>query len=72
MGCAIGNVGIRGVDTGKLQGHLWAKRRIFTVAIVTPEYSGLRVTPNVYTTVGEVDAFADEMERVATKGLPAA
>jgi selenocysteine lyase/cysteine desulfurase len=45
--CAIGNVGIRGVDTGKLQGHLWSKKRIFTVAIVTPEYSGLRVMEQV-------------------------
>ncbi len=42
---------------------------LFTIPIITPEYSGLRVTPNVYTTVDEIDAFADEMERVAVKGL---
>jgi isopenicillin-N epimerase len=70
MGCAIGNVGIRSVDTAKLQSHLWAKKRIYTISIITPEYSGLRVTPNVYTTVDEIDAFADEMEQVAAKGLP--
>jgi hypothetical protein len=29
------------------------------------------VTPNVYTTLGEVDAFAEEMELVIAKGLPA-
>jgi selenocysteine lyase/cysteine desulfurase len=72
MGCAIGNVGIRGVDTAKLQGHLWGKKRIFTVAIVHAEYQGLRITPNVYTTVDEIDAFASEMEQVAAKGLPVA
>jgi isopenicillin-N epimerase len=72
MGCAIGNVGIRGVDTGKLQSHLWAKKRIFTVGIIHAEYQGLRITPNVYTTVEEIDAFAAEMEQVAVKGLPAA
>ncbi|HQZ15378.1 MAG TPA: aminotransferase class V-fold PLP-dependent enzyme [Vicinamibacteria bacterium] len=71
MSCAIGNVGIRDIDTGKLQAHLWAKKRIFTVAIVHAEYQGLRITPNVYTTLEEIDAFADEMERVAAKGLPA-
>ena len=71
MGCAIGNVGIRGVDTAKLQAHLWAKKRIFTVAIVHAEYQGLRITPNVYTTIEEIDTFADEMEQVAAKGLPA-
>ena len=62
-------MGIRGLDTYKLQSHLWAKRRIFTVAIVRDDYQGLRITPNVYTTVEEIDAFADEMERVATQGL---
>ena len=71
MACAIGNVGIRDIDTGKLQAHLWAKKRIFTVAIVHAEFQGLRITPNVYTTVEEIDAFADEMETVAAKGLPA-
>jgi hypothetical protein len=29
------------------------------------------VTPTVYTTLGEVDLFAEEMERVIDKGLPA-
>ncbi len=71
MGCAIGNVGIRSVDTAKLQAHLWGKKRIFTVAIIHAEYQGLRITPNVYTTVDEIDAFAAEMEQVAAKGLPA-
>ena len=71
MSCAIGNVGIRDIDTGKLQAHLWAKKRIFTVAIVHPEFQGLRITPNVYTTLEEIDAFADAMEQVAAKGLPA-
>ncbi len=71
MSCAIANVGIRGVDTGALQAHLWGKKRIFTVAIIHPEFQGLRITPNVYTTVEEIDAFASEMEAVAAKGLPA-
>jgi selenocysteine lyase/cysteine desulfurase len=35
------------------------------VAIVTPgEYQGLRITPNVYTTLEEVDTFGDVMEKV--------
>ena len=72
MGCAIGNVGIRGVDTGKLQAHLWNRKRIFTVSIIHAEYQGLRITPNVYTTVDEIDAFASEMEQVAARGLPVA
>jgi selenocysteine lyase/cysteine desulfurase len=71
MGGAIGNVGIEGVDTARLAAHLWERRRIIVVPILHEEYQGLRVTPNVYTTVQEIDAFAEAMERVIAKGLPA-
>ena len=40
----------------KLVEYLWGKHRIWTTAVVTPgEYQGLRVTPNVYTTLEEID-----------------
>jgi selenocysteine lyase/cysteine desulfurase len=71
MSCAIGNVGIRGVDTAKLGQHLFDKRRVIVVPILHEEFQGLRVTPNVYTTLDEVDVFSEEMERVIAKGLPA-
>jgi selenocysteine lyase/cysteine desulfurase len=71
MSCAIGNVGIEGVDTAKLGPYLWDKRRIIVVPILHDEYKGLRVTPNVYNTLEEVDIFAEEMEKVVAKGLPA-
>jgi selenocysteine lyase/cysteine desulfurase len=28
------------------------------------EYTGLRITPNIYTTVREIDFFADTVEKV--------
>jgi selenocysteine lyase/cysteine desulfurase len=71
MGCAIGNVGLQGAHPEKLAEHLWARRRIIVTPILHDEFQGLRITPNVYTTLGEVDAFAEEMERVIEKGLPA-
>jgi isopenicillin-N epimerase len=71
MGCAIGNVQIEGVDTRKLAAHLFDRRRIIVVPIVHPEFEGLRVTPCVYTTLEEVDLFAEEMEKVIASGLPA-
>ncbi|MGE0552281.1 MAG: aminotransferase class V-fold PLP-dependent enzyme [Gemmatimonadales bacterium] len=58
---AIALVGIDGVDPVKLHGWLLNAHRIQTVAIVHPEFSGLRITPNVFTTVDEVDLFADKM-----------
>jgi isopenicillin-N epimerase len=67
--CAIGFISIDGIDAPKLSAYLWSKYRIWTVAIVTPgEYQGLRITPNVYTTMEEIDTFADVMEKVIRKG----
>jgi len=68
--CGIGLVHVEGVDTGKLQAHLWEKHRIMTTPIVHAEFNGLRVTPNVYTTLPEIDVFAEKMEEVLRKGLP--
>jgi selenocysteine lyase/cysteine desulfurase len=54
----LANVSLEGVDGGKAYDFLWAKYRIITAAIKHAEYQGLRVTPNVYTTLEEVDTFA--------------
>ena len=69
--CGIGLIHVEGVDTGKLQAHLWEKHRIMTTPIVHAEFNGLRVTPNVYTTLPEIDVFAGKVEEVLRKGLPA-
>lgn len=67
--CAIGLVSIDGMDPVKLAGYLFSKHRIWTTTVDTPgEYRGLRITPNVYTTLEEVDTFADVMESVIRKG----
>ena len=70
--CAIGNVEIVGVDPSALATHLWDKYRIIVVPIKHAEFQGLRVTPNVYTTLEELDRFADAMEDVVRNGLPEA
>jgi selenocysteine lyase/cysteine desulfurase len=37
---------------------------------VHDEFKGIRITPNVYTTLGELDRFCNLMEMIARKGLP--
>ena len=69
--CAIGNVQIEGVDTVKLKEHLWNAHRIIVVPIMHNDFEGLRVTPNLYTTLEELDRFVDAMEDVLKNGLPA-
>ena len=67
--CALGNVQIVGVPPGKLVSRLWDRWRIIATPIVHPEYEGVRITPNVYTTLEEVDTFAWAMEEIAAKGI---
>jgi selenocysteine lyase/cysteine desulfurase len=67
--CAIANVQINGVPTGKVVTRLWDRWRIIATPIVHAEFEGVRVTPNVYTTLEEVDTFASAMEEIAAKGV---
>jgi isopenicillin-N epimerase len=71
--CAIGFISVDGIEAPKLSEYLWKKYRIWTVAIVTPgEYQGLRITPNVYTTLEEIDTFTNVMTQVIKSGsIPA-
>jgi isopenicillin-N epimerase len=61
-------VQVLGVETGKAVAALWDKWRIIATPITHAEYTGIRVTPNVYTTLEEIDTFGDAMERVAESG----
>ena len=67
--CALTTVGIQGIKTGDLAAWLLAKHNIFVTAIVNDFIDGLRISPNVYSTVGEVDRLADAMIIAATKGI---
>jgi isopenicillin-N epimerase len=71
MGCAISTVGLDGVETPALADHLWTTRRIYVTSINHEEFNGIRVTPNVYTTLEEIDRFAEALESVVESGLPA-
>jgi len=59
------------LDVGKVVGYLWDKHRVIVTPINHPEFHCIRVTPNVYTTLAEIDRFCDAMEIVMKKGLPA-
>jgi selenocysteine lyase/cysteine desulfurase len=66
-GIALFNVD--GIDSAKLQTWLWTKHRIITTPIIHEEFHGLRVTPNVYTTLEEVDRFGDKVLEAVAKGV---
>lgn len=68
--CGLANVQVQGLDSVELATHLWNKHRIIVVPIKHAEFEGLRVTPNVYTTVDEIDRFAEVIEEAMKNGLP--
>src|SRR4029453_15288425 len=69
--CAIANVHIDGTNPEAVTKYLFDKHHIFAVPIMHDEFQGIRITPNVYTTLGELDRFCEQMEKIARKGLPA-
>jgi isopenicillin-N epimerase len=70
--CGIATFNIEGVDPAKLVGHLWNKYRIIVTPIDYANCKGIRVTPSVYTTLGEIDFFCEAVEDVIRRGLPSA
>jgi len=58
-GCAIGNIGIEGKKPGELDSFLFDKYKIHTVGIEWENIHGVRITPNVYTTIGNLDLLVE-------------
>lgn len=68
--CAIANVAVEGIKPTDIGTYLFGKHKIFTTPIVHEEFTGIRITPNVYTTLWELDRFCDLMTNIAKNGLP--
>lgn len=68
--CGLATVQVEGIDPKELTDHLWRKYRIIVTGIKHPEFEGIRVTPNVYSTLDEIDRFGDAMETIIKKGIP--
>lgn len=66
LACGLATVQVDGIDSVELAGHLWKQHRIIVVGIKHDEFEGIRVTPNVYSTIEEIDRFCDAMEAVLT------
>lgn len=69
--CGLASFTPGSLDVNKLSAHLFDHHRIIVTPIAHAEFNCLRITPNVYTTLAEVDRFCEVMEDVLRKGLPA-
>lgn len=68
--CAIANFQIGELNPPEVCQYLMKKHKIFTTPIVHAEFKGIRITPNVYTTLWELDRFCETAEQIARRGLP--
>ena len=66
---ALALVSIDGLPFDKLSPWLMSKHHIVNTPIKHDEFDGIRITPNVYTTLDEIDIFADKMVEAIRKGI---
>ncbi len=59
FGCAIGMVSIAGKEAGELDSYLFNNYKIHTVPINIENIHGLRITPNVYTSIKNLDVLVE-------------
>jgi len=64
-GCAIGNVAIEGRKPSELDAFLFDKYKIHSVAIEWENIHGVRITPNVYTTIDNLDVLVQGIKQFA-------
>ena len=69
--CCLTTIEIDGVEPVALRDYLWTQHRIIVRPINHPAVCGIRVSPSLYTTLGELDRFVTVMEDVVKHGLPA-
>ncbi|MDP1841840.1 MAG: aminotransferase class V-fold PLP-dependent enzyme [Sediminibacterium sp.] len=64
--CAIANVGIKGMKPDVMAATLLKKYQIYTVAIDGANVHGCRITPNIYTTIMELDSFVAALKEMSS------
>jgi isopenicillin-N epimerase len=62
VNCGLATFSVEGVDVVELAAHLWSKHRILVTPVLHSQFSGIRVTAAVYTTLPEIDSFSQAVE----------
>ena len=63
--CGIATVGIKGMDPADMAKTLMDKYKIFTVSINGSGVFGCRISPNVFTSIRELDVLVDALKSLA-------
>ena len=66
--CGLALFRVEGMSSEAIARRLWEKHRVVVVPIIHPEFEGIRVTPNIYTTLEEIDTFCEAVEKIVRAG----
>jgi len=67
---AICNFSITGWNAGDIEAKLFEKKKIHTVGIQIEKINGVRVAPNVYTSLSDLDRLVEGIEEIAAMKVP--
>lgn len=68
--CAIAHIGFEGWKGGDLESKLWEKHKIHTSTFVYEKLNGIRVTPNVYTSIIDLDLLVKGLTEISKMEPP--
>ncbi|MBL0938259.1 MAG: aminotransferase class V-fold PLP-dependent enzyme [Gemmatimonadaceae bacterium] len=68
-GGGIGFIAVDGLDNEKLGNWLMSKYRVVQTPISHAEFKGIRITPNVYSTLDEIDRFSELVMQAMKVGI---
>ena len=60
--CGIANVGVKGMKASEVANKLLTDYKIYTVPIDGQNVNGCRITPNLYTTLADLDVFVGALK----------
>lgn len=60
--CGIANVGVKGMKASEVANKLMTDYKIYTVPIYGQNVNGCRITPNLYTTLADLDVFVGALK----------
>jgi selenocysteine lyase/cysteine desulfurase len=68
--CAIANIGFEGWQAQQIEAKLFERYKIHSVSIVVEKINGIRVAPNVYTNLQELDFLVKGLTEISKMEAP--
>lgn len=68
--CAIATVGFEGWQAQQVEARLFERYKIHTVSIIHEKVNGIRVTPNVYTNIQDLDFLSKGLSEISLSLAP--